>query len=925
MSHDSEAAAATALAERVVRDPLPFLVSAGEMLAASLDYEQTLRCLVEIVVPTLADVCSVHLLDDDGRFRRIASAGHTEGPAGLGEELTDHAVDAGERDGPMHRLLASGASLLGSPVTDEHLDLIVGTKRRMQITRQVHLTSVLVVPLTARERPFGVLCMGTSLRPRFEQAHLHLAEEVGRRAALALDTARLYRAISQSRAAAERARQRTAFLAEASAALAGSLDIRTTLQTVVRLAVPTMAESCSVVLTDEDGSFRRVAVAHSDPERQQFIDQQSQIIPTHGGALHPMTIALSTGRPHVENGITDERRRTYASGEYLELLQRLDIRARLVVPLEARGRRFGGLILAMADRCRTFDEDDVALGVELAGRAALAIDNARLYQDVCRANERLADQLELSDAIVRNIADGIMVTDCGWNITYVNPVAEQLFGRPRNELIGRDAHEVVRGHDEAGTPLPLDECRIRDVLLSGWIVRLDDEAFVRADGVTFPVALSASPLSKDGQVVGAVTIFRDVSDVRRQREALERSEERLRRALNRLQRSVAALLGLHDVSKLLTSGSDLDALGRRVLEIAVRAARLQSAVLRRQSSTGRVRLWQRVGPDNLLRGGCGGRAVAQARAQTVASGQPGVVQARRGAHEDGELTCWLVPLIVKGDVIGVLEAFGEPRPDEELTLEILGSIALQAATALENARLYREVADSERALRRLVHQLMGAQEDERRRLTYEIHDGFAQMATGVQQLVEAYAHDFPSESETGRNRMDVTIGLARRTVAEVRRVLAGLRPTVLDDFGLARGLHAYAEGLVAENVTVTFAESLGPERLDSNVEIALFRLAQEALTNVRKHAQVGCAELRLHRDNGQIVLEVEDGGCGFDLAALQGCTRPGEHLGLLSMRERITQVGGSVEITSRCGEGTLVRAVVPISGPAERRTTRRRD
>jgi len=196
VSHDSEAAAATALAERVVRDPLPFLVSAGEMLAASLDYEQTLRCLVEIVVPTLADVCSVHLLDDDGRFRRIAAAGHAEEPAGLGEELTDHVVDAGERDGPMHRLLASGTSLLGSPVTDEHLDLIVGTKRRMQITRQVRITSVMVVPLTARGRPFGVLCMGTSLRPRFEQVHLHLAEEVGRRAALALDTARLYRARS---------------------------------------------------------------------------------------------------------------------------------------------------------------------------------------------------------------------------------------------------------------------------------------------------------------------------------------------------------------------------------------------------------------------------------------------------------------------------------------------------------------------------------------------------------------------------------------------------------------------------------------------------------------------------------------------------------------------------------------------------------
>jgi signal transduction histidine kinase len=199
------------------------------------------------------------------------------------------------------------------------------------------------------------------------------------------------------------------------------------------------------------------------------------------------------------------------------------------------------------------------------------------------------------------------------------------------------------------------------------------------------------------------------------------------------------------------------------------------------------------------------------------------------------------------------------------------------------------------------------------------------MASGVHQLVEAYGHDFPSESETARNRMEVTIGLARRTVAEIRRVLAGLRPTVLDDFGLARGLHAYVDGLAAENLTVAFGESLGPERLESDVEMALFRFAQEALTNVRKHASVGAAELRLRRNDGQIILEVEDSGSGFDLTSVRGCERPGGSLGLLSMSERIKQVGGTVEITSRCGEGTLVRAVVPASERSMLRGRPRRD
>ncbi len=156
-------------------------------------------------------------------------------------------------------------------------------------------------------------------------------------------------------------------------------------------------------------------------------------------------------------------------------------------------------------------------------------------------------------------------------------------------------------------------------------------------------------------------------------------------------------------------------------------------------------------------------------------------------------------------------------------------------------------------------------------------------------------------------------------------MLAGLRPTVLDDFGLARGLHAYVDGLAAENLMVAFGESLGPERLESDVEMALFRLAQEALTNVRKHASVGAAELRLQRNDGQIILEVEDSGTGFDLTSVRGCERPGGRLGLLSMTERIKQVGGTVEITSQWGEGTLVRAVVPVSERSMRRGRRRRD
>ena len=863
--------AAAALAERVVREPLPFLVRAGEILAGSLDYDQTLHHLLEIIVPTLADICAVHLLGEDGRFRRIAARHHSAEAAAISEGLTGYSMDVGECDGPIHQLLASSTSLLCSPVTDADIDLIVGPEPRAGVVKRLGVTSVMVVPLSARGRPFGVLSMSTVVRPPFEIADLHLAEEIGRRGALALDSALLYRAASESQRATERARQRMAFLAEASAALAASLDIRTTLQTVVRLAVPHLAESCSLAVAEDDGSLHRLAVAHADPERQRLIDAQSPIIPTNGHASHPMAIVLETGRPLVDNAITDETRRSYASGEYLELLRRLDIRARMVVPLEARGRRIGTLTLATSDPARTFDEDDVALGVELAGRAALALDNARLYQGARILNDRLAEQLELSDAVVRNIAEGIMVTDCDWRITYVNPVAEQVFGCSRDDLIGKNAHDVAHVRDETGAPLPERECRVRDVLLTGRTVRLDDEMFIRADGETFPVDISSSPLTKDGRVVGAVTIFRDVSDRKRHREALQRSEERLRRALA----SAGMVMWEFDFATGRTLRSDLAGTlyGRPNAELL-------------DDPDDHVRL---VHPDDR-------EHVRTVQQEATRSGD-GYEVDYRVLRPDGTVR-W-----VSSRASVFRNALGRPIGLSGTTHDI---------TARKEAELDR--SRLEQALRRLVHQLMGAQEDERRRLAYEIHDGVAQMASGVQQLVEAYAHDFPGASEAARNRMDVAIGLARRTVSEIRRVLAGLRPTVLDDFGLARGLRAYADGLADENLTVAFSESIGTQRLDSEVEIALFRLAQEALTNVRKHARVREAALRLNQEDDQIVLEVEDGGSGFDLASLRECDRPGERLGLLGMRERIAQVGGSVEIRSRCGEGTLVRAVVPVSG-----------
>jgi GAF domain-containing protein len=973
-----------------VLDPLPFLARAGEMLAGSLDLEQTLDCLLKLVVPSLADFCSVHLLDGDGRLRRVAVRDRSDGVR-LSRTLERWDAYGWAESRPVDRLLRRGTTFVSSPVRVADLDQIMGPGRGREVVAAFGMTSSMMVPLLARGRAIGILAMGTAIRPMFEESHRHLAEELARRAALAIDSARLYQSARDSRLAAERTRQRSGFLAEASAALAASLDVRTTLRTVVRLAVPLLVDACSVVLLDETGLARRVAAAHVDPVKERQMNETAAIMPiqTHPG--HPVAVALAAGRPIVDNQTTGEPLSSYASGEYLEYLRGAGVTARMVVPLEARDRQIGALVLSMTSSGRIFEQDDVALGIDLAGRAALAIDNARLYeaagasrQAAERARQRTAFLAEASATLatsldirttlrtVVRLAVPLLVDSCTVVLlddegrahrlasAHVDPAKQQLIDA-QSPIMPTDRHPEHPVRVVARTGQWVLDNAITDETLqryasgqyldylrqSGVSARLvvPLEARERRLGVlvlamcgsgrTFQqddVALGTELAGRAALAIDNARLYQEACEAR---ERLERSEERLRRALTtaetmmlerqaeaeelrqlhqRLQRSLEALLGIHEVGTLLTAPSGLDAVGRRVLAIAVRAARLRAAALRRRPESGcRLRLWQRVGDQRALATALRASAMTRARSEALASGQAVAAQIGPATPGGVELTAWCIPLRVKGETIGVLEAIGEPRPSDEPTVEILGSIALQASTALENARLYREIAGSERALHRLVQQLMQAQEEERRRLAYEIHDGFAQMVYGLQQLLEAYAHAFPADSEAGRQRMEIAIELARRTVPEIRRVLAGLRPTVLDDFGLERGLCAYAEGLAGSGLRVTVESTLGPARLASPVEIALFRLAQEALTNVRKHAGASTARLSLDRVDERIVLEVEDRGGGFDQAVWKQCGHAGEHLGLLGMRERIAQIGGTIEIRSQVGVGTLVRAVVPVS------------
>jgi len=267
---------------------------------------------------------------------------------------------------------------------------------------------------------------------------------------------------------------------------------------------------------------------------------------------------------------------------------------------------------------------------------------------------------------------------------------------------------------------------------------------------------------------------------------------------------------------------------------------------------------------------------------------------------------------VRERIIGMLEAYGPLALVERGTVETLASLANQAASALENARLYGELAEHERELQELVGKLVTAQEEERRRVAYEVHDGLAQTAAAAYQHLQNTIADHPPGTTGAQAGLDQALELIRQTVEEARRVVANLRPTVLDDFGLATALRLQVERFRDEGLKVSFEESLERERLPAAVETALFRVAQESLTNVRKHAQTERVRVTLHRRGQTVRLQVRDWGPGFSPGGVTDGAGPGEKVGLSSMRERVSLLGGHFEIQSEPGAGTSVVAEIPL-------------
>lgn len=278
-----------------------------------------------------------------------------------------------------------------------------------------------------------------------------------------------------------------------------------------------------------------------------------------------------------------------------------------------------------------------------------------------------------------------------------------------------------------------------------------------------------------------------------------------------------------------------------------------------------------------------------------------------------------VPLMARGKSLGMLivgdfEA-REPTPEE---LSLLMGIGNLIGTAVENARLFEQVRSGRDRLQTLSRRLVEMQEAERRYIARELHDEVGQGLTGLKLTLDICQRLPPDAVSSSLGEAEE---LVNALIGQVRDMSLDLRPAMLDDLGLLPALLWHFDRYQTQTQIQVAFRHIGLERrFDPGLETAAYRIVQESLTNVARHAGVSEATVRVWSDERRLHVLIEDQGVGFDPEAVLAA---GASSGLAGMRERANLLGGRLTVESTPGAGTLLTAELPLGDPLDRRQSTR--
>lgn len=534
----------------------------------------------------------------------------------------------------------------------------------------------------------------------------------------------------------------------------------------------------------------------------------------------------------------------------------------------------------------TGEADDTTLfrakATEPLGYILKPIDERRLHSTIeiglykYRMESRLRRIERWFATTLKSIGDAVIVTDTKGLVTFMNPIAESLTGWKSAEAAGKPVFEVYRIVD-AQTRSPI-EGRVAEALLEGVMVSPTNcTLLISRVGIETPIDDSAAPVrDMTGSITGVVLTFRDLSERKRAEQALQESEERFRLLVDGVQDYAIVMLDPTGGVVSWNSGAER-LLGYRAREII--GQHFSRFFTPQEIKRGRPR-----------------------RALELAMMRGRVEEEGWCVRKDGSRFQANVITTALRDDHGHVVGFAK------ITRDIT-----------ERKQAEKQLYDSREQLRALAAYLQSVREEERTRIAREVHDELGQALTGLKMELAWLEKKMSEASGLSslrrlKEKMKVMPELVDSIISSVRKIATELRPGVLDDLGLEAAIEWQIQDFETRTgIKCEFTSNLKDVPLDRERATAVFRIFQETLTNIVRHAQATRVDIRLERRGDKLVLEVQDNGRGMTGGELSGV----KSLGLLGMRERAMMLDGEVKIVGRRGKGTTVGLHIPLQRSGE--------
>jgi GAF domain-containing protein len=890
-------------------DRLRQVASLARSVASTLDLDTVLHQVVEAVLALRAGAfCAVRLVDRERGGYRLAAMGGDDShglasviPFGLG--ITHVVAQSGQ---PMLLPDAFGDPRLVSPMW------------RQEQGRKVYYG----VPISAGGELMGVLsvALADSAEPTAEEREV--VDLLASHAAVAIGNARLF--------ATSETRRRTAeALAEVWRFLSETFDVAALGQRIADVVLRALRVRAAALYRLLPGAGDLEVIGRSG-EAERFL-VSGFVMPAGHGVVG---LAVNRRQPVTTPDVRVDSRVSFTPE--MRLGQAL-CPSVLSLPLVVKGQVVGGITVGDV-LGREYSEDDLRLAQTFADQAAVALENARLFEEAERRRRESLALAGVSHTLAQSLdPEGVAqrVVDCVRDLVGVmaalvyrvepeSGALEETASSDRSKLRpGPFRHP--RGTGAVGLAVTERRAVVSNDVLAD--PRLHYAPEVRAMVERSPMrAVLAVPLVVKERVIGALgladapgRVF-TAEDVRLAQAFADQAAVALENArlyTDAEQRGLEAetLAGL---VRTISATLDLDAVLRHVAAAGRQlcGSDIAHILLRDPDSD---TMFDRYGVGHLSepadwprieRGkGAGGTAWSTGRPfrtsdrlgdPRLGGAYPEVVMRER------VITTLVVPIWINGQVEGLLYVSNRsPRAFTDRDEAILIRLADHAAIAIQNATLFSR-------LQGLSGRLMAVQEAERRHLARELHDEIGQLLTGLRLTLEVPEPPSPAM----RERLVQAQSLVEELLDRIRALSLDLRPSMLDDLGLLPALLTHVERYMSQTKMRVRLEHSGLDRrFAAETETAVYRIVQEALTNVARHGRVDEVTVRLWATDDVLGVQVEDHGAGFDPGTVLGTGRGG---GLAGLRERAALLNGHLTVETRPGRGVRLTAEVPLHGSLPR-------